>query len=179
MPNDQMLADNLSADQMLLDDPLEDRRIARALPRAFGIHDRDRPPLADAKAVGFRPEDAALLRKSELLQAPLQEIPRGAPTLLLAAFRRRLTAPALHGPAPDPAGSRKDRDRGGRAPGGVTARRPDDERRRQQVVVAAVGARSDHRLVEREALARDVLGRERVAWAERLRNHRPNAGEVE
>src|SRR5207237_7900273 len=66
------------------------------------------------------------------------------------------------------AGSGKDHEflRGLR--GALLPRGTDDERGGEQIVVAAVGARSDHRLVEGEALARDVLGGKRVAGAERL-----------
>src|SRR6185503_9638530 len=39
----------------------------------------------------------------------------------------------------------------------LRSRGPYDERRRQEVVVAAVGAGADHRLVERQPLARDFL----------------------
>src|SRR2546427_1754357 len=42
------------------------------------------------------------------------------------------------------------------------ARRADHQRRREQIVVAAVGARSDQRLVERDALARHLFRRKRV-----------------
>ena len=54
----------------------------------------------------------------------------------------------------------------------VLARRAEHERGREQVVVAAVGARADHRLVEGQPLARDLLGGKRVAGRERLGDHR-------
>src|SRR4029079_7425397 len=47
----------------------------------------------------------------------------------------------------------------------LPARRAQHQRRLQQIVVAAVGARSDHRLVEGDPLARDLLGGKRVARA--------------
>src|SRR5215470_3279417 len=77
---------------MLLDDPLEDRWIARRIPRAFGVDDRDRTALADAQAVGLRPQDASLFRQAELLQPALQEIPRRQAAILLAALRVGLIA---------------------------------------------------------------------------------------
>jgi hypothetical protein len=46
---------------MLLDDPLEDRRIALAVPRPFRIDDGDWTAVADAKAIGLGAQDAALL----------------------------------------------------------------------------------------------------------------------
>jgi hypothetical protein len=46
---------------MLLDDPFEDCRIARSIPGAFGIDDRDRTAFADPEAIDFRAKDTALL----------------------------------------------------------------------------------------------------------------------
>src|SRR5262245_43489594 len=77
---------------MLLDDSLEHRRIAGGVPRAFRIDDGDRSAFTDPQAVGLRAENAALLRQPELLQAPLEEVPRRQPALLLAALRVGLIA---------------------------------------------------------------------------------------
>src|SRR5207244_10760729 len=49
----------------------------------------------------------------------------------------------------------------------------------EEIAVSAGGARSDERLVERDALARDLVRRERVAGTERLRDQRHHRGEVE
>jgi hypothetical protein len=92
MAGDEELVDETSADQMLLDDTLEDGWIALRIPRALGIDHGDRPPLADAQAVGFRAQDSALLRQAELLQPALQVIPRRQPAILLTAFRLGLIA---------------------------------------------------------------------------------------
>ena len=89
---DQVRCDEGASDQVLLNDPLEHRRIALAIPRAFGIHHGDGTTLADAKAIHLAAQDAALFREAELSQAALEEFPRCEPTLLLAAFRRRLIA---------------------------------------------------------------------------------------
>ena len=75
---------------MLLDDAFEHRRVARAIPRAFGIDDRNRPAFADAQAVRFRAADAARFRKAEFLQPRFQVVPRDERSLLVAALRRRL-----------------------------------------------------------------------------------------
>src|SRR5262245_64732521 len=77
---------------MLLNDPLEHRRIAGAVPRALWIDDGDRSAFADAQAVRFRSQDAALLRQPELLQACFQKLPRGEAAILVAALRLRLVA---------------------------------------------------------------------------------------
>jgi len=90
--HNQKLFDDATVDEMLLNDPLEDRRIACGVPRTFGIDDGDRAAFADAKTVRFRPEDAALLGETKLFQPALQKFPRGEATILLAAFRRRLIA---------------------------------------------------------------------------------------
>src|SRR6185295_14910844 len=89
---DQEFLDDAPVDEMFLDDPLEDWRIAGGIPRAFGIDDGDRTAFADPQAIGFGPQDAALLRQAELLQAALEELPRREPALLLAAFRGGLVA---------------------------------------------------------------------------------------
>src|SRR5437899_5909474 len=92
MLRDERIGDNSAANQMLLDDPLENRRIARRVPRAFRIHDGDGAALADPQAVRFRPQNAALLGETELLQPALEKVPRGQAAILLAAFRVRLIA---------------------------------------------------------------------------------------
>src|SRR4051812_27500057 len=92
MLRDQRVFDDPAADQVLLDDPFENRRIAPGVPRAFGIDDRDRTAFADPEAVRFAAQDAALLRQAERLQARLEVVPRGQSAFLVAALRLRLIA---------------------------------------------------------------------------------------
>src|ERR1051326_1333293 len=92
MTRDDVFVHDTSADEMFLDDPFENGRIASGVPRALGIDDRDRSAFADAQAVRLRPQDAALLRQSELFEPPFQKIPCRKSALLLAAFRVRLIA---------------------------------------------------------------------------------------
>ena len=92
MARDEVVLDNPSADQMFLDDPLEHRRIAPSIPRALGVHDRNRAAFADAEAVRFGAQNAALLRQAELLQPALQKIPCLEAARFLAALRIRLIA---------------------------------------------------------------------------------------
>ena len=104
MRRDKELFDHAASDEMLLDNPFEHRRIAAAVPRAFGIDDRNRAALANAKAVDLRTEDAALLRQAKLLQAAFQKFPRRQAAILVAALRVRLIAaqedvPARYGNA--------------------------------------------------------------------------------
>ena len=77
---------------MFLDDALQDRRIALAVPRAFWIDNGYRTALTNAEAVGFAPQDAALLRQPELLQTPLEKLPCGKAAVSFTTFRRRLIA---------------------------------------------------------------------------------------
>ena len=74
-------------DQMLLDDALEHRRIARAVPSPFRIHNSDRAAFADPQAIGFRAEDAARLGQPKLFEPLLQKFPRLDRSLAIAAFR--------------------------------------------------------------------------------------------
>jgi hypothetical protein len=87
-----MLGHHAAGDQMLLNNPFEYWRIALAVPRAFRVHDRNRTTLADTEAVGFGAKNAALFREPQLLETPLQKIPCGKATVLVAAFGLRLIA---------------------------------------------------------------------------------------
>ena len=86
---------------MFVNDPFQDRRIALAVPRAFGINDGDGSAFADAQAVGLGSEDAALFRKLELLQTALQEVPRGETARLVTALRGCLVAAQKNVPSRD------------------------------------------------------------------------------
>jgi|SRR5688572_26349834 len=72
---------------MLVDDPLENDRIASSVPRAFGIHDRDRTTFADAKAIRFRTENAAGFGQAQLLEPLFQKFPCFDRSVTVAAFR--------------------------------------------------------------------------------------------
>src|SRR3954447_8298211 len=92
MLRDECLFDHPAADEVLLDDPLEHRRIAPRVPRALRIDDRDRSAFADPQAVGLAAKNAALLRQPELLEPSLQVVPGREPPLLVATLRLRLIA---------------------------------------------------------------------------------------
>ena len=87
---DEVVLDNLTANQMFLNDPFEHRRVAGPIPGALRIDDSDRSAFADPQAVGFCAEDSALFRQSQLFQSPLEIVPCFEATRLLAALRRRL-----------------------------------------------------------------------------------------
>ena len=82
----QVFSNDAAGDQMFLNDALDDRRRHRVIPRAIRIHHGNRPRFADAQAVGFGAKDAALFGELQLLETPLQKIPCGKATVLVAAF---------------------------------------------------------------------------------------------
>src|SRR5690348_4224951 len=92
MLDDDRVADRLAADQMFLDDPLEDRRIALAVPRAFRIDNGVRSAFADPQAVGLGAENAALLGQTQLFEARLEKLPCDEATMQVAALRLGLIA---------------------------------------------------------------------------------------
>ena len=92
MRGDQIFIHDAAGDQMFLNDSLQHRWIALAVPGPFRVYNRNRPAFADAETVGFRPKNAALFGELQLFEPSLQERPRGEPTLLLTAFRFGLIA---------------------------------------------------------------------------------------
>src|SRR5438105_273079 len=92
MTGNQGVLNESAGNEMFLNDPLEHRRIALRVPRAFGIDDGNGPAFADPQAIRFGAKDAALLRQLELLQSPLEELPGRETALFLAALRVRLIA---------------------------------------------------------------------------------------
>lgn len=89
---DQMLGHDATRDQMLLNNPFEHWRVTFAVPSPFRVHDRNRPTLTDAEAVGFSAKDASLFGELQLFETPLQKAPCGKATFLVAAFGLRLIA---------------------------------------------------------------------------------------
>ena len=92
MGQNERIAHGAPPDQMLLDDPLERRRIALAIPRPLWIDDGNRSTLADAQAVGLRAEDPAAFGQPKLFEPLLEIGPRSEPAFLVTAFRGRLVA---------------------------------------------------------------------------------------
>src|SRR5579872_373713 len=86
-----VFAYGLSADQVLLNNPLDYRRRTGMIPDAIRIDDRDRPLLTDAEAIRLGPVNAILaLREPRFGQALLQMVPGGAALLAGRALRLRL-----------------------------------------------------------------------------------------
>ena len=92
MLDDDRVADRLATDQMFLDDPLEDRRIALAVPGAFRIDNGNRSAFADPQAVGLGAENAAVLGQPQLFEARLQKLPSDQAAMQVAALRLGLIA---------------------------------------------------------------------------------------
>jgi hypothetical protein len=92
MFTDQAIGDDPPFDEMFLNNALENRGITFSVPGTFGVHDSNGAAFADAQAVRLRAQDAALLRQLQLLEAPLEELPRRKAALLVAALRLCLVA---------------------------------------------------------------------------------------
>src|SRR5262245_46931566 len=72
----QQVGDRLPADQMLLDDPFEVGGRAVVIPGAVRVDHHDRPPRADAQAVGLGAQQAAEhALGAQLAQARLEVLP--------------------------------------------------------------------------------------------------------
>src|SRR5262245_41646326 len=84
---------------MLLDDTLQDRWIAFAIPRAFGIDHGNRTAFTDAQTVRLGSQNPALLREAQFLESPLQKAPCDEAALLLAALGLGLIAAEKNVPA--------------------------------------------------------------------------------
>ena len=108
--------------------------------------------LADAKAVGFRAEDAALLREPTLLQTTLQNSQCGHASFHLATFRLRLLAAEEDMPSCD-----RHTDRGGDA--------------------RSESAESSDTEVLRVPRQAELVGRRHVA-EQRRRRHDGGAGQI-
>src|SRR5947207_1342854 len=67
MCRDQQVLDEAAADQVLVNDALERRRIAPSIPCPFGVDKGDGPAFADAEAIGLCPQNSALFGESQLL----------------------------------------------------------------------------------------------------------------
>ena len=84
--NDEKVLNDFAADEMLLDDAFERGGIARVVPGTLGVDDSDGTAPANAKAIGFGAQDAALFRQPQFLQTTLQIIPRLDAASLIAAL---------------------------------------------------------------------------------------------
>ena len=85
------LLNRTPADQMLLNDPLQNLGSRGVIPNAFRIDDGNGSTLADAEAVRFRAiGDVLALGEAQLAQAALQIIPCRHVNLVRSALRIRL-----------------------------------------------------------------------------------------
>ena len=88
MLGDDVVRHDSPADQMLLNDSFENRRVAVPVPGAFRIDGRHGAFRADPEAVRLRPKHAAFLRKAEFLEPALQILPGLEAPRAVAALRR-------------------------------------------------------------------------------------------
>src|SRR6185436_482902 len=72
---DDEFADRLAADQMLLEDALENGRIALSVPDPVGVDHGDGATAADVEAVGAGDVHVPLARQAQLLEPLVQELP--------------------------------------------------------------------------------------------------------
>src|SRR5262245_57967913 len=132
--------------------------------------ERGNRPLAGVQRVGTLTETGTAPRLANLAARGSKHVrDRFAPEPRIRAFDLPRHA----------ARSRENHERFHRPGRALAARAADYEGSGEQIVVAAVGAGTDHRLVERQPLARDLFGRKRVARAERLRDHGGDVGEID
>src|SRR5262245_30913440 len=75
MPGNNVFLDGLAADQVLLNDALDQFRRAGVIPDPIRINERRRTALADLQTVCLCPIDAALSGKIELFQPSFQILP--------------------------------------------------------------------------------------------------------
>jgi hypothetical protein len=89
---DEVVVDELTANEMFLNDALEHRWITGSIPGALGIHNGDWSAFADPEAVRFRTQDAASIGELQLFQSFFEIVPCFEASRFLAAFRRALIA---------------------------------------------------------------------------------------
>lgn len=75
-----------------MDDALEDFGTARVVPNALRIDDGDGPVRAYPQAIGLGTVNPPLTGKSQLVEAPLQVLPRLKSGMFVAALRLGLIA---------------------------------------------------------------------------------------
>ena len=90
--HDNEVLDGLTADEMLLDDALDDGRIAVAVPRPLRIDDARWVRLRRSAGSLFSNGGCRPFREAQLQQTPLQIVPRREAALLVAALRLGLIA---------------------------------------------------------------------------------------
>ncbi len=92
MLQNAILGDRHATDQVLMDDPFEDGRVALPVPDAFRVDDGDRAAAADAQTVRLVALDASVFAETEFLQPGLQELPGDQAPVTVTALRIGLVA---------------------------------------------------------------------------------------
>jgi len=86
MVRDSVFSDRMTANQMLLDDPLKDLGRARPVPGTVRVDDRDRTLSANLEAIRFGSVDSALASQVQFNQASFQIRPRFKACIFRRAF---------------------------------------------------------------------------------------------
>jgi hypothetical protein len=92
MLQNQVIGDDASTDQVFLDDSLEHGRFTAAVPRAFGIDNRNWAARANPQAIRLGAKHTALAGQVQFGQSRLQILPSFQRPLLVAALGDRLVA---------------------------------------------------------------------------------------
>jgi hypothetical protein len=90
--HDSILLDRLATDEMILNDPFENRWITFAVPGPLRIDYCDRAGVAYSKAIRFRSKDTTTLIKLELLQSFFEVVPGLVGALSIATLILALIA---------------------------------------------------------------------------------------
>jgi len=69
---EEMIHHRPPADEVFLDDPLQDGGRARVIPGSLGINHGNRPMVADPEAIGLGPVDPSISRQAQFIQSFLQ-----------------------------------------------------------------------------------------------------------
>jgi hypothetical protein len=72
--------------QVLRDDPLEHRRVARPVPDSLRVDNGNRSTFTDSEAIGLRAKDSAFLGQPELFQSSFEKLPGQERPIFVATF---------------------------------------------------------------------------------------------
>lgn len=84
--HDHERLDRMSADQVLLNDALQNLGRAGMIPRTVRIDQGNRTALADAQTIGFGAINAAAASQIEFIEPLFQIVPRGQAGIAVTAF---------------------------------------------------------------------------------------------
>lgn len=92
MLRDAILPDRLTTNEVLLNNPLQHRRVAVSVPGSFGVDHCNRTAEADTKAIGLGTEYSAPPGELQFFQSLFEKVPGDERSFPVAAFRLALVA---------------------------------------------------------------------------------------